>query len=76
MSATTIACTGKSAESDGHAAIRGVVVQGRLDLESLLGTPWKLAHSWPGCELVFVDETGHGGRVAMTAGLVAATDSF
>jgi proline iminopeptidase len=51
-------------------------VQGRLDLGSLLGTPWKLAHSWPGCELVFVDETGHGDRAAMTAGLVAATDSF
>jgi proline iminopeptidase len=57
--------------------IPGVIVQGSLDLGNLLGTPWELAHAWPGCELVIVDEAGHGSSdPAMVDALVAATDRF
>lgn len=58
------------------ADIPGVIVQGSLDLSNLLGTPWVLAHAWPGCELVIVDNTGHEGSADMNSALVAATDRF
>ncbi len=32
------------------AGIPGVIVQGRLDLGNLAGTPWLLAHAWPDAE--------------------------
>ncbi len=59
------------------AGIPGVLVQGTLDLGNLLGTPWLLAHAWPGCELILVDEAGHETEtVGMGAALVAQTDRF
>lgn len=58
------------------AGIPGVLVQGSLDLGNLLGTPWELAHAWPGSELVIVD-AGHETRSpGMRANLIAATDRF
>jgi proline iminopeptidase len=58
------------------AGIPGVVIQGRLDLSNLSGTPWELAGAWPDCELVMIDDSGHEGNAAMTAARVAATDRF
>ena len=57
-------------------AVPGIIVQGSLDLINLLGTPWQLAAAWPGCELVLIEQTGHGGSAAMDAAVVAATDRF
>lgn len=56
--------------------IPGVVVQGRMDLTNLSGTPWELAAAWPGCELVFIDDIGHDGGPALTRALIAATDRY
>lgn len=57
--------------------VPGVLVQGSLDPGNLLGTPWQLAHAWPGSELVLVDEAGHAaGDPGMAEALVAATDRF
>jgi proline iminopeptidase len=56
--------------------IPGVIVQGSLDLGNLLGTPWSLVRAWPRCELVIIDDAGHGGSAAMTDALVTATDHF
>jgi proline iminopeptidase len=56
--------------------VPGIVVQGSLDLVNLLGTPWHLADAWPGCDLVMIEQTGHGGGAALDAAIVAATDRF
>jgi proline iminopeptidase len=58
------------------AGIPGVLVQGLLDLGNLLGTPWELAHAWPGSRLGLVDDAGHDTSAGMAASLVAATDRF
>jgi len=59
------------------AGIPGVLVQGTLDLGNLLGTPWELAHAWPGSELILVDDAGHDSSTPGIADtLVAATDRF
>ena len=56
--------------------VPGVIIQGSLDLVNLVGTPWLLAAAWPGSELVFIDDAGHGGNAALISALVAATDRF
>ena len=38
------------------AGIPGVLLHGRLDLGSPVGTAWELAQAWPGSELVVVDD--------------------
>jgi proline iminopeptidase len=59
------------------AGIPAVLVQGRLDVSSPADIAWDLARSWPGCELLLVDEAGHGsGQPGMTEALVRATDRF
>ncbi len=59
------------------AGIPGVLVQGALDLGNLVGTPWLLAHAWPGCELIMIDEAGHETQTAgMGSTLVAQLDRF
>jgi proline iminopeptidase len=58
------------------AGIPGVLVHGRLDVSSPLDVPWSLARSWPGSELVIVDDAGHTGGPGMTEALVSATDRF
>lgn len=64
---------------DAHrlAGIPGILIHGRLDLCNPLITPWRLAQSWPGSELVIVDEAGHdAGHSGMSERIVAATDRF
>lgn len=49
------------------AGIPGVLLHGRLDLGSPVGTAWELAQAWPGAELVVVDDSGHTGSATMRA---------
>ncbi len=59
------------------AGIPGVLVQGTLDLNNLVGTPWLLAAAWPGSELSMVDDASHSSTEGgMPDALVAATDRF
>jgi proline iminopeptidase len=58
------------------AGVPGVVIQGTLDLGNLLGTPWLLTAAWPGSELIFIDDAGHGGNAALDSAIVSVTDRF
>jgi proline iminopeptidase len=58
------------------AGVPGVLVHGRLDLGSPLGTAWELARAWPGARLVVVDDSGHTGSRAMDDAILAALDVF
>ena len=51
-------------------------MQGTLDLGNLIGTPWELAHAWPGAELRIVDAAHEIRSAAMVDALVEATDRF
>ncbi|GAB3693499.1 prolyl aminopeptidase [Saccharopolyspora tripterygii] len=51
------------------------LVQGKLDLGNLLGTPWQLASAWPDAELELVD-AGHRAAGGVAEAIVRATDSF
>lgn len=46
------------------AGIPGVLMHGRLDLGSPLGTAWELAQAWPGSELLVIEDSGHTGSDA------------
>jgi proline iminopeptidase len=56
--------------------VPGLIIQGRLDLINLLGTPWLLTAAWPGSELELIDDAGQGGSNALTSAIVTATDRF
>jgi proline iminopeptidase len=59
------------------AIVPAVLIHGRTDLSSPIDIPWQLAQSWPGSELVIVDEAGHGtDEPAIASAVVAATDRF
>jgi len=58
------------------AGVPGVLVHGRLDLGSPLGTAWELARAWPDAELVVVGGEGHFGGVATRAHVLDALDRF
>jgi proline iminopeptidase len=59
------------------AAIPGVMINGRFDLQSPIGNAWELKRAWPRAELVIVDDAGHAGdHAGITQGLVRATDGF
>jgi proline iminopeptidase len=47
------------------AGIPGVLIHGRQDLGSPVGTAWELAQAWPGSELVVVEDSGHTGSDTM-----------
>jgi proline iminopeptidase len=58
-------------------SIPGILIHGRLDLCNPLITPWRLAQSWSGSELILVDQAGHdAGHPGMSEAIVAATDRF
>jgi proline iminopeptidase len=48
---------------DAHrlAGIPGVLIHGRLDMGSPLGTAWELALAWPDAQLVVIADSGHTG---------------
>jgi proline iminopeptidase len=56
--------------------IPGVLLHGRFDLGSPLGTAWELAEAWPEAQLVVVGDSGHTGSDAMRHELLAVTDRF
>ncbi|HEY3782098.1 MAG TPA: prolyl aminopeptidase [Fimbriimonadaceae bacterium] len=61
--------------ADKLVGIPGFILQGRLDLSNLSGSPWELVARWPDCELEFF-ESGHEGNQAMIDRLIAVTDHF
>ena len=63
---------------DAHrlAGISGVLIHGRLDMSSPLGTAWELASSWPGAELIVIGDSGHTGSDAMKNENLGALDRF
>jgi proline iminopeptidase len=64
-------------EAGALAGIPGVMVQGRLDLQSPLVTAWELARAWPDGELVLVSGAGHSATdPGMGEALVDAIDRF
>jgi proline iminopeptidase len=56
------------------AGIPGVLVHGRNDLGGPLTTPWELARTWPGVELVVLEDSGHTGGQSMSAAMRAGAD--
>jgi proline iminopeptidase len=56
--------------------LRGVLINGRFDLQTPLGGAWELRKVWPQAELVVVDDAGHGVNPGLTRELVRATDRF
>ena len=60
--------------ADRLAGIPGVLIHGRLDLGSPLGTAWELAEAWNDAKLVVVDDAGHTGTRTMTAEIVDTFD--
>ncbi len=64
-------------EADSLAAIPGILVNGRFDLQAPIANAWELKRAWPGAELVIVDDAGHNAREpAVTQELIRATDKF
>jgi proline iminopeptidase len=63
---------------DAHrlAGIPGVLIHGRLDLGSPLGTAWELARAWPDARLVVVDDSGHTGSDTMRGEILGALDAL
>jgi proline iminopeptidase len=58
------------------AGIPAVLIHGRLDLGSPLGTAWELARAWPDARLVVIDDSGHTGSAAMTRAVRSALAGF
>ena len=57
------------------ASIPGILIQGRFDFQSPLGSAWALHQAWPGSELIVIDQAGHSaGDAAVRGALIAATD--
>jgi proline iminopeptidase len=56
--------------------IPAVLLHGRLDLGSPLGTAWELARAWPGSELAVVADSGHTGSETMQRLALQATERF
>jgi proline iminopeptidase len=55
--------------------IAGVMVKGRFDLQSPLGSAWELHRAWPRSELIVVDDAGHDvADEAIARELVRAAD--
>jgi proline iminopeptidase len=60
----------------GLADIPGVLIHGRFDIGSPPVTAWRLAHAWPGSELVLLDAGHLNTGPGMSEAVVAATDRF
>lgn len=56
--------------------VPGVLVHGRLDMGSPIGTAWELAQAWPDARLVVIEDSGHTGSTAMADALKAALKQF
>jgi proline iminopeptidase len=58
------------------AGIPGVLIHGRLDLGSPLGTAWELARAWPDAELFVIDDSGHTGSDSTRDRIIDTLDRF
>jgi len=59
------------------AAIPGILVNGRFDLQAPIGCAWDLRRVWPRAELVIVETAGHdASNMAITHELIRAIDEF
>jgi proline iminopeptidase len=56
------------------AGIPAILIHGRGDIGAPALVPWELARSWPGAELLVVEDSGHTGSAAMQDALRAASD--
>ena len=56
--------------------IPGVLIHGRQDMGSPIGTAWELAQAWPDAQLVVVADSGHTGSATMRDEILAATERF
>jgi proline iminopeptidase len=57
-------------------SIPGVLMHGRLDLGSPLGTAWELAQAWPDAQLLVIDDSGHTGSGTMKDAILRTLDRF
>ena len=59
------------------AGIPGIMVHGRLDLQSPIAWAWDLHRVWPLAQLVVVDDAGHAAdNPGITQALLRSTDHF
>jgi proline iminopeptidase len=59
------------------AAIPGIMVNGRFDLQAPIGWAYDLKRAWPRAKLVIVDKAGHdASNSSITIELIRATDEF
>jgi proline iminopeptidase len=58
------------------AGIPGVLIHGRLDMGSPVGTAWELAQAWPDAQLVVIEDSGHTGSDTMNREIRAAFARF
>lgn len=58
------------------AGIPGVLIHGRLDFGCPIETAWELARTWPGSELIAVEDAGHLPSAAKRRALLGALDRF
>jgi proline iminopeptidase len=58
------------------AGIPGVLIHGRLDMGSPVGTAWELSRAWQDARLVVVGDSGHTGSEAMSDEVFCALDRF
>ena len=57
------------------AGIPGVLIHGRLDMGSPLGTAWELAQAWPDARLAVIEDSGHTGSDTMTRRFVPRSNA-
>jgi proline iminopeptidase len=64
-------------EASAIAAIPGVMVNGRFDLQAPIAWAYDLSRVWPRGKLVIVDQAGHdASNTSITGELIRATDRF
>jgi proline iminopeptidase len=56
------------------AGIPAILIHGRADIGAPILVPWQLARSWPGAELIVIEDSGHTGSATMRTALQAASD--
>jgi proline iminopeptidase len=56
------------------AGIPAILIHGRGDIGAPVLVPWELARSWPGAELIVIEDSGHTGSAAMRGALQEASD--
>lgn len=58
------------------AGIPGVLIHGRLDMGSPIGTAWELARAWPDAKFIVIEDSGHTGSDTMKAEIRKGVENF